>query len=117
MRERAREAWLKATGQRGWRSIAGPVSFAVFALGLLLFDHLQQKVPHIVFWLGLALIGSVFAWMIQASRRQQGALVEHTRNELSDRVTGLNNRLRLETDIEAAVRVPGDRRVLLVFDL
>ncbi len=115
--ERARDAWYELTGPGGWRTVAGPAAFAVIAIALLVFDHLQQRVPHIIFWLGLALIGAVFAWMLQASRRQVGALAEHNRNALSDRVTGLNNRLRLETDIDAAVRVPGDRRALLLFDV
>jgi two-component system, cell cycle response regulator len=116
-KERAHELWYEVTGPRGWRTVAGPAAFAVISIALLVYDHLQQKVPHIVFWLALALIVTVFVWMLQTSRRQHGALEEHNRNALSDRVTGLNNRLRLETDIEAAVRIPGDRRVLLIFDL
>jgi HD-GYP domain-containing protein (c-di-GMP phosphodiesterase class II) len=117
LKERADELWFEVTGPRGWRSIAGPAAFAVVSIALLVYDHLQQKVPHIVFWLALALIGTVFVWMLQTSRRQHRTLEEHSRNALSDRVTGLNNRLRLETDIEAAVRNPDDRRVLLLFDL
>jgi two-component system, cell cycle response regulator len=117
LRGRAHEIWFDLTGPRGWRSIAGPTAFAVIAISLLVYDHLQQKVPHIVFWLALGLIGCVFVWMLQTSRKQYGVLEEHTRQALSDRVTGLNNRLRLETDIEAALQNPSDRRVLLVFDL
>ncbi len=115
--ERLREIWFEITGPRGWRSVAGPVAFAVVAIALLVFDHLQQKVPAGVFWLALALIGTVFVWMVQTARRQHGVLEEHTRNALSDRVTGLNNRLQLQTDIEMALASPGDRRVLLLFDL
>ena len=117
VKERAQELWFEVTGPRGWRTVAGPTAFAVVAIALLVYDHLQQKVPHIVFWLALALIGTVFVRMLQTSRRQHGALEEHNRQALSDRVTGLNNRLRLETDIEAALRNPGDRRVLLLLDL
>jgi GGDEF domain-containing protein len=117
LQERAHEIWFEVTGPRGWRSIAGPAAFAVIAISLLVYDHLQQKVPHVVFWLALGLIGCVFTWMLQTSRKQHGALEEHTRQALSDRVTGLNNRLRLETDIEAALQNPSDRRVLLIFDL
>lgn len=115
--DRAREAWFDLTGPRGWRTAAGPTAFAVVSIVLLVYDHLQQKVPHIVFWLALVLIGTVFVWMLQASRKQSGALAEHNRNALSDRVTGLSNRLRLEADIDGAVLDPADRRVLLIFDL
>jgi GGDEF domain-containing protein len=115
--DRAGELWYQVAGPRGWRSVAAPAGFAVAAIALLLYDHLQQKVPHIVFWLGLALIGAVVVRMLQASRSQSGVLEEHTREALSDRVTGLDNRLRLEADIEAMIANPGDRRVLLLFDL
>jgi two-component system cell cycle response regulator len=115
--DRVREAWFDLTGPRGWRSAAGPAAFAVVSIALLVYDHLQQKVPHIVFWLALVLIGTVFVWMLQTSRRQSGALAEHDRSTFSDHVTGLSNRLGLRTDIEAAVLDPADRRVLLIFDL
>ncbi len=117
MSERAQDAWFDVTGARGWRTIAGPTAFAVIAIALLVYDHLQQKVPHIVFWLALALIGCVFYWMLSTSRRQSGALEEQHRNAHSDRTTGLGNRLRLEVDIEASLQDPADRRVLLLFDL
>ncbi len=115
--ERAHELWWELTGSRGWRSVVGPTAFAVISIALLVYDHLQKRVPHVTFWLALALIGTVFVWMLQTSRRQYGVLVEQSRNALSDSVTGLHNRLRLETDIEATVLDPEDRRVLLIFDL
>jgi HD-GYP domain-containing protein (c-di-GMP phosphodiesterase class II) len=102
---------------RGWRLVAGPAAFAAASIVLLVYDHLQQRVPPGLFWLTLALIVCVFAWMIQASRRQYGALQEHNRKELSDQVTGLDNRLQLEKDIRAAAASEGDRRVLLLFDV
>jgi HD-GYP domain-containing protein (c-di-GMP phosphodiesterase class II) len=55
--------------------------------------------------------------MLQMSRRQSGVLEEQSRSALSDQVTGLDNRLRLETDIRDAAGNPADRRVLLLFDL
>jgi two-component system cell cycle response regulator len=113
LQDRVGELWFAIAGPRGWRSVAGPTAFAVVSIALLVYDHLQQKVPHLVFWLALALIGTVFAWMLQTSRRQRE---EHDRQILSDRVTGLENRLGLETDIEAALHNPGDRRVLLLYD-
>ena len=38
--------------------VAGPAAFAVASIVLLVYDHLQQRVPHILFWLALALIGA-----------------------------------------------------------
>ncbi|MFI5028921.1 MAG: HD domain-containing phosphohydrolase [Solirubrobacterales bacterium] len=115
--EHAQDLWFDLAGPRGWRAVAGPVAFAIISIALLLYDHLNERVPAILVWLTLALITSVFAWMIQTSRRQHGVLEEHSRNALSDQVTGLDNRLRLETDIRAAAESDGDRRVLLLFDL
>jgi two-component system cell cycle response regulator len=117
IKERAQDTWFEITGPRGWRLIAGPTAFAVAAIALLVYDHLQQKVPHIIFWLALALIGTVYVRMVQTSRKQYGVLEEYNRNAHSDRVTGLSNRLRLEADIDAALLNPADRRVLLLFDL
>jgi two-component system cell cycle response regulator len=113
--ERVQDLWFEVTGTRGWRLVAGPAAFALASIALLVYDHLHQRVPPILFWLTLALIASVFARMIQTSRRQYGALEEHSRDAFSDKVTGLDNRLRLETDIEAIGE--GDRRVLILFDL
>ena len=115
--ERARETWAGIAEHGGWRMVAGPAAFALVAIGLLVFNHTQDRVPAIVFWLALALIVTVFVWMVQTARRQHDALEGHARAELSDRVTGLHNRIRLQTDLESALATPGDRRVLLLFDL
>jgi HD-GYP domain-containing protein (c-di-GMP phosphodiesterase class II) len=116
--ERAQDIWFDITGTRGWRMVAGPAAFAGGALVLLVYDHLQQKVPPFLFWLTLALIASVFIWMLENSRRQQLDLIQESdRNALSDKVTGLDNRICLEKDIRESSERPGDRRVLLLFDL
>ena len=114
--ERVQDLWFEVTGTRGWRLVAGPAAFAAGSIILLLYDHLQQRVPASLFWLTLALIASVFIWMIQTSRRQYGTLEELDRYALSDRVTGLDNRVRLEADIVAMIAA-AERRVLLLFDL
>jgi HD-GYP domain-containing protein (c-di-GMP phosphodiesterase class II) len=115
--EGARNLWFELTGPRGWRSVVGPGAFALGSIGLLLYDHLQQRVPPFLFWLTLALIVCVFAWMIQTSRRQYGVLAEHSRSAFSDQVTGLDNRLQLENDIRAVGADPAGRSALLLFDL
>jgi GGDEF domain-containing protein len=115
--ERFRDLWFDIAGPRGWRSVVGPAAFAIVSIALLVYDHLHQRVPPMVFWLTLALIASVFAWMTQTSRRQSGALEERSLDALSDHVTGLDNRLRLEADIRAATAGGGDPRVLVLLDL
>ena len=116
LRAWAHRAWLDAVGPRGWRSIAGPAIFAVVAIALLLYDHLQQRVPHAIFWLGLGLIATVFARMVETNRKQSEVLEQHQLGALSDRVTGLRNRLQLEADIGAALTEPQLRSVLMLLD-
>lgn len=115
-RDRAQDLWFEVTGPRGWRSIAGPAAFATGSIALLLYDHLHQRVPASLFWLTLTLIVVVFAWMLETNRRQVEALAAREHDSRSDSVTGLDNRLCLETDMRDAIAA-GDRRVLLLFDL
>ena len=117
LRDRAQDAWLDLSGNADWRSALGPGAFALVAIGLLVADHLQKRVPAGIFWLTLALIVAVASWMFQTSRRQLGALEEHTRNAKTDPITGLGNRQRLESDIQAAISSAGHKQVLLLFDL
>jgi len=100
-----------------WKSAVGPTVFAVLALALLIYDHLNRRVTELVFWLTLALVVTVFARMIETVRRQSGVLRQHERSALSDPVTGLENRRKLESDMETALATPDDRRALVVLEL
>jgi diguanylate cyclase (GGDEF)-like protein len=100
-----------------WKSAVGPTAFAVMALALLIYDHLNRRVTELVFWLTLALIVAVFVRMIETVRRQSGVLRQHERSALSDPVTGLENRRKLETDVEAVLATPDDRRALVMLEL
>jgi GGDEF domain-containing protein len=99
-----------------WKSVAGPTVFAVVAVALLVYDHLNRRVTELVFWLTLALIVAVFWRMIETLRRQSGALRRHERGALSDPVTGLQNRRKLEADLAATVAT-GERHVLVLVEL
>jgi two-component system cell cycle response regulator len=88
-------------------SAAGPTVFAVIAGVLLIYNHVQQQVTDLVFWLGLALIGSVFTWMLQNNRRQSRM----------DAVTGLANRLQLREDLAEMEPSSNDRRTLVLLEL
>lgn len=87
------------------------------ALALLIYDHLNRRVTELVFWLTVALIVAVFVRMIETVRRQSGVLRQHERSALSDPVTGLENRRKLETDVEAVLATPDDRRALVMLEL
>lgn len=100
-----------------WKSAVGPTIFAVLATSLLIYDHLNRRVTELVFWLTLALVVTVFARMIETVRRQSGVLRQHERSALSDPVTGLENRRKLESDIDAALATPDDRRALVMLEL
>ena len=86
---RARRAWARIREfEREW-SIAGPAVFVGIAAGLLIYNHVEQRVTEITFWLGLALLGAVFTWLLENN---------HSRAR-RDAVTGLGNRLQLNTDL------------------
>jgi two-component system cell cycle response regulator len=100
-----------------WRSAAGPAAFALVAIALLVYDHLNRRVSDLVFWLTLALIVVVFLRMIETVRRQSGALLQHEQSSLSDPVTGLQNRRKLRADLEAMLAAPSQRLVLVLLEL
>ena len=106
-----------ALGPSGWRSIVGPLTFALVAIALLVYDHLNQRVPALVFWLTLGLIVTVFVRMLETNRRQSRQLAQQRRDAVNDRVTGLRNRAALEADISAAAAAPGGGWVLVLLEL
>ncbi len=113
----ARKVWTAFVGPSGWRAVAWPSVFAVVAIGLLVYDHLQQRITQLVFWLCVALIACVFAWLVETTRRQSRTLAAQHRRALRDAVTGLPNRATLLTDLDAAVAEQHRRSMLVVFEL
>jgi two-component system, cell cycle response regulator len=111
------DGWARIVGPGGWRSIAGPSAFAIAAIGLLVYDHLNKRVSEILFWLTLGLIIAIFARIIETNRQQSCALEEREQDALNDQVTGLNNRRQLEGDIEAAVAAADTERILVLLEL
>jgi GGDEF domain-containing protein len=116
-RERVQRSWLGVVGPRGWRAVAGPAAFAIFAISLLVYDHLHQRVPPTVFWLALALIIAVFARMVETVRTQSTELLHERHSTLPDKVAGLNDRDQLEADVSAVLALPGEHRVLVLLEL
>lgn len=112
-----RRTWTAILGPSGWRSMVGPVTFAVMGVALLVYDHLNRRVPALVFWLTLGLIVTVFVRMVETNRRQSKVLAKQRRDALNDPVTGLRNRTSLEADIAAAATAPGAGWVLVLIEL
>src|ERR1044072_7753596 len=82
--------WLRletagVIGPRGWRSLIGRFVFAPAAISLLAYDHLNHRMPSVVFWLTLGLIVTIFARMLETNRRQRLALEERDLEAFSDR--------------------------------
>ncbi len=101
----------------GWRSALGPTLFALAAIALLVYDHLNQRVPALVFWLTLGLIVAVFTRMIDTLRLQSTVLEQHEESARNDHVTGLENRQKLEEDIAFIVESGSGSHVLVLFEL
>jgi two-component system, cell cycle response regulator len=98
-------AWLRAL-EREW-SVAGPAVFVALAATLLIYNHVQKQVTDLTFWLGLALLGSVFAWMVQNN---------HHRARI-DAVTGLPNLLQLTGDLRELLNSPREPQTLVLLEL
>jgi len=65
---------LEATGvigPRGWRSLVAPLVFVAAAVALLVYDHVNERMPALIFWLTLGLVVTVFARTLETNRRQR----------------------------------------------
>ncbi len=112
-----RAAWNAVVGPSGWRSVIAPIGFALVSVALLVYDHLNQRVPALVFWLTLGLIVTIFVRMLETNRRQSRLLAQQRRDAVNDSVTSLRNRRSLETDIAAAAAAPGEGWILVLLEL
>lgn len=113
----AGDAFHDFIGPGGWRAALGPTLFAIAAIALLVYDHLQQRLTDVVFWLGLALILAVFLRMLETTRRQSETIEWQQRGTLHDPVTGLRNRAGLRADLDEALATPANRQVLVLLEL
>jgi two-component system cell cycle response regulator len=104
-------------GPSGWRSLIGPLFFVAGGTALLVYNHINERVTDVVFWLSLGLIVTVSARMLETNRKQRLELEELSHDAFSDRVTGLPNRRALAADIEAAVASSSATRVLVVLEV
>jgi HD-GYP domain-containing protein (c-di-GMP phosphodiesterase class II) len=89
----------------------------VVAIVLLVYDHLNQRVPALVFWLTLGLIVAIFARTIDTLLKQSTVLEWHEESARSDQITGLENREKLEADIDFSIASEAGDYVLVLFEL
>jgi len=115
-RELIDDGWSAFTGPDGWRTVLWPAVFALAALVLLVYDHLHERINQLIFWLCVALIGSVFAWMVETTRRKAAQLAAEHRRASLDEVTGLPNRGELLSTL-GAIYAAGERRTLILCEL
>jgi GGDEF domain-containing protein len=87
--------------------VAGPTVFGLIAAALIIYNHVQDRVTDLAFWLGLALIASVFSWMIQNNHRRARI----------DAMTGLANRLRLQADLRQLLASSAELHTLVLLEL
>lgn len=106
-----------AVGPEGWWSVAGPTLFVLSGLALLVYNHVHRQVTEAAFWIGIALIATVFVWTIQGNRRRTRTIARYRADALRDRLTGLPNRACLESDLADAVRFAREPLVLGVVQL
>jgi two-component system, cell cycle response regulator len=113
----ARDFWVAFTGPAGSRAAFWPGAFALIALVLLVYDHLQDRIPPLVFWLCVGLIACVFAWLVETARRQSHDLAVEQERATRDHITGLPTREALCIELRSVFADPKDRHVLIVFEL
>jgi two-component system cell cycle response regulator len=104
-------------GSAEWKAVIGPSVFFILAVGLLIYDHNLGKVSGSVFWLGLALLVTVFARLLETIGQSTRMISRFKRNAMRDELTGLGNRRRLKADLESALADSGRRDVLVLLEL
>ncbi len=114
LRTSARRGFAAFAGPAGWRAVAWPAVFAGLSLALLVFDHLQERIGPLLFWLCVVLIACVFAWLVETARRKSAALAAERRRAARDAATGLRVRAGLDADLSAAVAERSPRRLIVL---
>ena len=109
--EEAQAALFHRVGARELRAVLGPVTFFLFALTLLIYDHVQGGLSQGLFWLGVVLVVGVFAWLLETIGASLRMISEQRRDAMLDRSTGLRNREKLHLDLDAA---PDTEEMLLL---
>ena len=100
-----------------WRSIIAPAAFAILAIGLLIMNHVQERVDGMLYWLTFGLIICVFIWLVDMNRKRAMMIALQAEGALQDKVTGLGNRAKLSKDMATGLVLPRERRVMMLLEL
>lgn len=90
-------------GRSDWSSVLAPSVFFVLALGLLTYDHVRGAVSEVFFWLSVALIIAVFAWMLERVGRSARLIASQRSHLLRDPLTEIGNAGALREDLTGAI--------------
>jgi diguanylate cyclase (GGDEF)-like protein len=109
-------SWLRLDG---WRMLFIPMTFALTALGLLIYDHFLAPLNDAALILATITMVAVLARTAMTFGENLRMLDRSRREATSDALTGLGNRRRLLTDLqdEVAHATADEPRVLALFDL
>jgi diguanylate cyclase (GGDEF)-like protein len=114
-------AWQPRTSEpaaviEGWTLLAAPVLFGLVGLAVLLYDHAHRVHPFALMLASLSILGVIARMAITFAENMR--MLDRSRHEAhTDVLTGLGNRRRLLSDLEAQL-VPGHPRITLaLFDL
>ncbi|MCW3025490.1 MAG: diguanylate cyclase and metal dependent phosphohydrolase [Solirubrobacterales bacterium] len=96
---------------KGWSTVIGPAVFAAIAVALLVYDHVHSRVTAVVFWFTLALVATIFVWLV--SKTAAAVAREHS-SALTDELTGLASREKLDLDLADALAPDASEDCVLV---
>jgi two-component system cell cycle response regulator len=102
----------------GWRMLVLPTTFALMALGVLVYDHFERVDGAAVLMASTTLL-AVIVRMAMTFGENLRMLASSQEEALTDALTGLGNRRRLMADLQAGLEGAGDDRpdALVLFDL
>jgi two-component system, cell cycle response regulator len=108
---------LQRVRTESWQALTLPTFFAVLGLALLVYDHFV-RINVIALVLASATIAAVIVRAVLTFRDRVRLLAASQEEALSDALTGLGNRRRFVSDVEAILGEEGSDPVsLTVFDL
>jgi diguanylate cyclase (GGDEF)-like protein len=116
-------AWVPSRQPRrlqlhGWRPLVLPTSFAMLAVGVLVYDHFA-RVSTVAVTLSAATMVAVLVRTGMTFGENLRMLDHSQREALTDALTGLGNRRSLMGDLQAILGgyATGQPRALILFDL
>jgi two-component system cell cycle response regulator len=114
-------AWQPQHGRakaklEGSALLFAPVAFALMALGVLVYDHLERVNTLALVLAGAAILAVIARMALTFAENMR--MIAHSQDEArTDVITGLGNRRRLYDDLGAALQDPAADLALVLYDL